>query len=155
MKCHTHARAAVEIPASFIRATLPSSWTPIQLGTACWTICINFWLSDMAWLKSASPSGNILRCPQAGLALKWKLDCGHDLYTTVTLMLADATSAASKSMTIGDWLCESEWNPSMRAWFSVPTRPWCSPSQRFPVLLRWSSRAKRDFSPDPEPPLLL
>ncbi|KAE8739242.1 hypothetical protein FOCC_FOCC015258 [Frankliniella occidentalis] len=49
--------------------------------------------------------------PALGICLRWGLFMKHEFYTTVTLVLADATSAVSKSMKIRDWLCESDWDP--------------------------------------------
>lgn len=137
------------------QATLPSSWTPIQLWTACWWICINLRVSKLAWLKAASPSGNSLPCPQAGLVLKWKLECEHDLYTTVLplcwQMLLQPPPSPWQSVTGFARVS------GIQVWELGPPSP-LGHDVHHPSISRsfcGGHLVRKDYSPDPEPPLLL
>jgi len=81
--------------------------------------------------------------PALGLCLRWGSFMKHEFYTTVTLVLADATSAVSKSMIICRRPCESDREPSMRAWIPNPTQLSSSTSQQYPVLLWCLAMLKR------------
>lgn len=142
--------------------TFPTNRSPLSLGiwdyTRGWSTLSGPSMATL--LKTTGQTCSIILCftifamskafdfifrqhPALGICLRWGLFMKHEFYTTVTLVLADATSAVSKSMKIRDWLCESDWDPSMRAWIPNPTRPSSSPSQHYPVLLRCLAMQKR------------